>query len=311
MTNTEVRLRSYLGAVADSVGKGSVRPLSVPERKHRRSRAWRAWRVWLTSLAAALSVALVVSLVVALISGTVARHPVTAADGSVAGVLGDGLAPVVTVPAPSDAVLGSEGVRAARSRVVKVRGTATSCGKTIQGSGFVYAAEHILTNAHVVAGVDEGLEVTTESGAMYRAKVVFYDPMVDVAVLYVPDLSMRPLTFAGAAQPGDDAVVAGDPLKGPLRMDPARIAATLKAKGSNIYHSVTVTRQVYEIRGLVRPGDSGGPLLASDGSVYGVVFASSVGKKDIGFALTVAQVASDATAAATATMPVSTMSCDR
>ena len=92
-------------------------------------------------------------------------------------------------------------------------------------------------------------------------------------------------------------------------MDPARIAATLKAAGSNIYHSATVTRQFYEIRGLVRPGDSGGPLLAPDGSVYGVVFAASVGKKDIGFALTAAQVASDATAAATATMPVSTMAC--
>jgi S1-C subfamily serine protease len=189
-----------------------------------------------------------------------------------------GAAHLFPVQAPDPAVLNSPGYRAAKSRVVKVQGTAQSCDRSIEGSGFVYAPNHVLTNAHVVAGVTQGPVVTTPDGATYHASVVFYDPQVDIAVLYVPGLNMTPLQFAGQAQ--------------------------------NIYQTGQVTRQIYEIKAVVEPGNSGGPLLSADGTVYGVVFAAAVGTPDTGFALTAAEVASDANAGAKQTFPVSTQGCD-
>ena len=94
--------------------------------------------------------------------------------------------------------------------MVKVYGTADSCDRHIEGSGFVYAPHHILTNAHVVAGVAPGqLHVYSANNTAYTATVVFYDPQVDIAVLYVPGLNLAPLSFAGQAQVGANAVVAG------------------------------------------------------------------------------------------------------
>jgi S1-C subfamily serine protease len=140
---------------------------------------------------------------------------------------------------------------------------------------------------------------------------VFYDPQVDVAVLYVPGLNLPPLQFAGAANPSDDAVVAGYPLDATsLQQQPARIGGVQEAQGPNIYQTTTVTRQIYEIRALVQEGNSGGPLLSPAGTVYGVVFAAAVGANDTGFALTSAQVLPDARAGASTTVPVSTQGCD-
>jgi len=96
---------------------------------------------------------------------------------------GIGAAHLFAVSAPDPAVLNSPGYLAARSRVLKVDGTATTCDRTIEGTGFVYAPDHVMTNAHVVAGVNQGPTVTTAAGNAYRAKVVFYDPQVDIAVL--------------------------------------------------------------------------------------------------------------------------------
>ena len=141
--------------------------------------------------------------------------------------------------------------------------------------------------------------------------MVFYDPQVDVAVLYVPGLNLTPLQFAGQANPGDSAVVAGYPLDAQdLHTVPARIGGIQNAQGPNIYQTSTVTRQIYEIRALVESGNSGGPLLSPQGTVNGVVFAAAVGEADTGFALTAAQVSPDARAGAQATTPVSTMYCD-
>jgi len=181
-----------------------------------------------------------------------------------------------------------------------VQGTAASCDRSIEGSGFVYAPHHVLTNAHVVAGVTQGPLVSAPDGATYRASVVFYDPQVDVAVLYVPGLNMTPLQFAGQAQNGANAIVAGYPLDHPFTAVPARIGGTQRAVG----------RQIYEIRASVEPGNSGGPLLSPAGTVYGVVFAAAVDASDTGFALTSAEVASDAKAGAQQTVPVSTQGCD-
>jgi S1-C subfamily serine protease len=222
---------------------------------------------------------------------------------------GIGATHVLSVAPASNAVLDSAGYLSARSRVVKVRGTAPSCSRIIEGSGFVYAPDHIITNAHVVAGV-QGPQVYAENGAVYQATVVFYDPQVDIAVLYVPGLNMPPLAFAGQAQPGADAVVAGYPLDHAFTAVPARVGGIQDATGPDIYQTSQVTRQIYQVKANVEPGNSGGPLIAPDGTVYGVVFAAAVGVPNAGFVLTAAEVAADARAGSTATVPVSTEGCD-
>jgi S1-C subfamily serine protease len=221
-----------------------------------------------------------------------------------------GAARLFPVQAPDPAVLNSPGYMAAKTRVLKVQGTALSCDRSIEGTGFVYAPHHVLTNAHVVAGVTRGPVVTAPDGTTYRASVVFYDPQVDVAVLYVPNLNLTPLHFAGQAQNGSNAVVAGYPLNHPYTAVAARIGGVQRAVGPDIYQTGQVTRQIYEIKAVVEPGNSGGPLLSPSGSVYGVIFAAAVGAPQTGFALTAAEVASDANASARLTNPVSTQGCD-
>ena len=220
-----------------------------------------------------------------------------------------GAAHLFPVQAPDPAVLNSPGYLAARTRVVKVQGTAPSCDRSIEGSGFVYAPNHVLTNAHVVAGVTEGPVVSTSDGTTYRASVVFYDPQIDVAVLYVPGLNLTPLQWAGDAHNGANAVVAGYPLDHTFTAVAARIGGVQSAVGPDIYQTGQVTRQIYEIKALVEPGNSGGPLLSPAGTVDGVVFAAAVGVPDTGFALTSAEVAADANAGANETFAVSTQGC--
>jgi S1-C subfamily serine protease len=214
------------------------------------------------------------------------------------------------VQAPNPAVLNSPGYLAARNRVVKVTGTAPSCDRSIEGSGFVYAPDHVLTNAHVVAGVTQGPVITTPDGTTHHATVVYYDPQVDIAILYVPNLDLTPLQFAGPAQNGADAVVAGYPLDHAFTQVAARIGGVQNAVGPDIYQTGQVTRQIYEIKAVVEPGNSGGPLLSPTGTVYGVVFAAAVGVPDTGFALTSTEVEADANAGASQTMAVSTQGCD-
>jgi S1-C subfamily serine protease len=218
---------------------------------------------------------------------------------------------ILAIPAPDPSVVNDRGVQAASASVVRVQGVALSCQRSIEGSGFVISPDHILTNAHVVAGVNSHQTVTTTTGQTLSATVVYYDPQVDVAVLYVPGLNLTPLRFAGAANPGDDAVVAGYPLDASyLHLVPARIGGTFDDRGRNIYQTSTVTRQIYEIRAVVEFGNSGGPLLSPQGTVDGVVFATVVGMNDTGFALTAAQVSADVSAGEQLTTPVSTGECD-
>jgi S1-C subfamily serine protease len=224
---------------------------------------------------------------------------------------GIGAEHIFPISPPDPAVLDDPGYQAASTSVVKVQGVAPSCSRSIEGSGFVISPDHVLTNAHVVAGVTTGQIVTTGSGITLQATVVYYDPQVDVAILYVPKLDLTPLRFAGPANPGDSAVVAGYPLDARiLQAAPARIGGVQNAQGPNIYDTSTVTRQIYEIRALVQSGNSGGPLLSPDGTVDGVVFAAAVGVPDTGFALTAAEVSADASAGETLQTPVSTGGCD-
>ena len=233
------------------------------------------------------------------------------ASGPYAPVFGAlGAEGALAVAPPSRAVLASAGLARARGSIVKVEGIAPSCSHRIEGSGFVYAPGHVLTNAHVVAGVTENQEVFTTDNTPFLAHVVLYDPQRDIAVLYVPGLSAAPLHFAGQASTGADAIVAGYPLDGPFDAVPARIGGFERATSPDIYQSAQVTRDIYSIRANVRPGNSGGPLLTRAGAVDGVVFAAAISVPDTGYALTSAEVASDAAAGAHATAGVSTQGCD-
>jgi len=224
---------------------------------------------------------------------------------------GIGAERILAIPAPDPNVVSAPGIRDAAGSVVRVQGIAPSCERSIEGSGFVISPDHVLTNAHVVAGVTSRQSVTTVNQPNLSATVVYYDPQVDVAILYVPGLHATPLHFAGPANPGDNAVVAGYPLDATsLHLVPARIGGTQNAQGPNIYETSTVTRQIYEIRAVVRSGNSGGPLLSPQGTVDGVVFAAAVGESDTGFALTSAEVSADASAGEQLTSAVSTGACD-
>jgi S1-C subfamily serine protease len=193
---------------------------------------------------------------------------------------------------------------AAKRSTVKVEGVAGTQGR--EGSGFVYAREHVMTNAHVVAGIDEPTVQIGGVGRTYEARVVLFDPQKDVAVLYVPGLKAPVLRFDDDAERGDSAVVAGYPQDGDLNLQAATVANRVRATGQNIYNDGTATREIYSIRSTVRPGNSGGPLLTTDGRVFGVVFARSTSDAETGYVLTADEVASDARSAAGATAPVDT-----
>ncbi len=213
--------------------------------------------------------------------------------------------PDVQVGPPDATLAAAPPLAKAGQSVLKIRGTATSCSRRIEGSGFVIGPHRMLTNAHVVAGTNQ-LSVV-QGSANLPARVVLYDPDRDLAVLDVPGLDRPALRFAATpAKAGDSAAPAGYPLDGPFTITPGRVRSEITLSGPNIYSSATVNRDVYTLRADVRAGNSGGPLLAADGSVLGVVFGAAIDKPDIGFALTDAEVApvvraglTDATTAAT------------
>ena len=199
----------------------------------------------------------------------------------------------LNVPRPSAAELRSRGLLRDKNSVVKIQGVAPSCSRTIEGSGFVIGRDRVITDAHVVAGVRDGPEVYTRFGSRFPARVVLFDPERDIAVLDVPNLDMPALAVSGSAPFGARAVVAGYPLDHPFTAVPARVGRSELADGPDIYDRTHVTRDIYPIRALVEPGNSGGPLIAPGGQVYGMVFASAVSVKDTGYALTGGEIASD------------------
>ncbi|GAA4236487.1 MarP family serine protease [Streptosporangium album] len=217
----------------------------------------------------------------------------------------------VEVAPPDQSVPKGAQLTRARRGIVKVQGVATSCRRHIEGTGFVYSQNKIMTNAHVVAGVDQDLQVTDYLNNTHAAKVVLYNPDRDIAILHVPGLNLPVLRFDGSAKRGDNAIVAGFPHDKGFTMAPARIRLQQRAKGPDIYDRKTVVRGIYSIRGDVRQGNSGGPLLTTDGRVYGVVFAAATDRVETGFVLTAAEVAPDAEDGSKLFNQVGTQDCDR
>jgi S1-C subfamily serine protease len=222
----------------------------------------------------------------------------------------EGLTPTNARPVrtPDPALASSLLVQQSQRSVVKVLGTAPSCSRQIEGSGFIFAPGHVMTNAHVVAGTrTHSVEV---NGSRRQATVVWYNPQRDLAVLYVPGLIGPVMRFA--AQPAatdDSAVVLGFPLDGPYDAQSARIRDRRDITGPDIYNANNVNREVYTIRGLVRSGNSGGPMLATNGSVLGVIFAAAADDPDTGFAITAQEALPDAQAGVSRTQSVSTGDC--
>lgn len=195
--------------------------------------------------------------------------------------------PITSVPKPDPRLGDSEVVERAKSSIVKVTGTAMSCSKSLEGTGFVFSPRRVMTNAHVVGGVREPVVQVGGEGRHYDAEVVLYDWKRDVAVLDVPELKAPSLEFsAGAAITGDGAIIAGFPESGGFDARSARVRGRVQANGPDIYHRGTVRRDVYSLRGPVRQGNSGGPLLTPEGKVYGVIFAKSLEDRETGYALT-------------------------
>jgi S1-C subfamily serine protease len=213
------------------------------------------------------------------------------------------------VPPPDDALSSSAVVNSVQGSVVKVTGIAPSCSRQIDGSGFVYAPERVMTNAHVLAGVTD--PVVEAEGGEYEATPVYVDEEVDIAVLAVPGLPQVPLSFTStAADSGDDAIIMGYPGGGDLYIGAARVRDRGDISGPDFRNTQTVVRDVYALFGTVRAGNSGGPLFAPDGSVLGVVFASAIDDPSTGYALTGPQVADAATAGETAEAEVGTGPCE-
>lgn len=217
--------------------------------------------------------------------------------------------PITEAAPPNDSLTNSAAIGAARTSIVKVRSQSSTCGGTAQGSGWTVARQRIVTNAHVVAGAERVTVQVAGTGPALEATVVSFDPRTDLAILDVPSLTARSLPRVAQISAGDDVVVAGFPQDGRYTLTAARVRSELDAHGRDIYSESPAAREVYAIRGTVLPGNSGGPLLTTDGAVAGTVFARSIDTRDTGYVLT--DEGTDATldAAAGLGQPVSTGAC--
>lgn len=213
---------------------------------------------------------------------------------------------IARVGPPPPRIASDPDVRRAAGSVLKVRGE-NRCRQGLEGTGFLYAPDRVMTNAHVVAGVDEPSVVVDDREV--PATVVYYDPQVDVAVLAVQPLGRAHLAFDVDGEARDPGAVLGYPWDGPFDVQGARIRAEQRLSSHDIYGRTRVVREVFSVRSTIRPGNSGGPLVSREGEVLGVVFAASVTDGSTGYVLTADQVAGAAAAGLTTSEPVSTGDC--
>ena len=176
--------------------------------------------------------------------------------------------PEADVPPPSAAVTRDPDVARASRSVVRITGIA--CGLGVEGSGWIAGPELVVTNAHVVAGV-ETPRVERAAGDGWDATVVAFDAGNDLAVLRVPGLEGRPLPFVDP-QRGVPVALVGYPENGPLTRVPGRLGATQRVISRDAYGRGPVQREITTLRGDVRPGSSGGPGIDARGSVRTTVF---------------------------------------
>jgi len=217
-----------------------------------------------------------------------------------------------TEPIPrGDVSLPSLGVMQAavnhdRASVVKVEGQ--GCGGIVEGSGFVVGSDLVATNAHVVAGIRH--PYVEDANGTHSATVIWFDPNLDFAVLRVNNLAGPSLDIATShISSGTPAAVLGYPGGGPFAADVAAVLDEFTASGRNIYGRGNTDRDIYEVQANIIPGNSGGPLVAKDGAVIGVVFAESTAYQHVGYALTTSQVTSEIRQAVAQNQVVGTGGC--
>ncbi len=180
--------------------------------------------------------------------------------------------PAVRLAPPRAAIARDPQVRAAAASVMKILGTA--CGLGVAGSGWVAGDELVVTNAHVVAGQDDTRVLPGGKGDGLRATAVAFDRRNDVAVLRVPGLQARPLEFARSVDSGTAAAILGYPLNGPYDVRAGRVGATSTVVASSEDGRPPARRRVTSLRGTVRSGNSGGPMVDGSGRVVTTVFAA-------------------------------------
>ncbi len=218
-----------------------------------------------------------------------------------------GIPPQVTgkVTLPNNAQTRSA-VLADSASTVEIEGRA--CGLILEGSGFVVAPGYVVTNAHVIAG--ERHTYVLEDGGQYPATPVLYDPKLDISLLRAPTFSKPPLKLdSHLVTDGTASIVMGYPEDGPFTYGTAGVMALYDARGLDIYGNTYVTRQIYGLKAIVRPGNSGGPLAEPNGTVIGVVFARSTTNSQVGYAIASPAVLSTISPALHDTARVSTMGC--
>ena len=209
------------------------------------------------------------------------------------------------VSTPSSAEAASIAAGAGDSTVKVIGG---ACGVTQEGTAFEVKAGVVVTNAHVIAG--EASPQVDVGGVLYPATPVFFDPELDLALLRTSAPMGKPLTidptYVGR---GTEGAITGYPEDGPQTVVPAGVAAKLLAQGRDIYNQGLVVRNVYELDGVVLPGNSGSPLVGTNGEVIGVVFSRSTSDADVGYALASPDVLGKVVGAENRTAPVSTQNC--
>lgn len=199
---------------------------------------------------------------------------------------------------------------AAAASVARVSGTAWSCGTSATGSGFVLAEDRVVTNAHVVAGVSAPI-VELPNQPAREGRIVYFDPIDDLAVIAVDDLGVAPLPVVAPIPPGTAGVVQGYPFGGPFTMVNAEVLSSGSAPVPDIYNASTSTREIYALAAEVNPGNSGGPLLTAAGEVAGVVFARAEADATRGYAMTTTELEPVRTGAIAWSDEVSSGSCAR
>ena len=181
--------------------------------------------------------------------------------------------PEANVAPPAKGIGRDPQVRAAAASVVKILGTA--CGLGVEGSGWVARDGVVVTNAHVVAGQTDTKVLLRGTGPQLDATAIAFDPRNDLAVLRVPGLKARPLPLADAPGPGRSAAILGFPENGPYDVRAGRLGATRTTVTSDAYGRGPVQRRLTSLRGVVRSGNSGGPMVDGKGRVVATIFAAT------------------------------------
>jgi S1-C subfamily serine protease len=217
------------------------------------------------------------------------------------------IGPVGPAPAPIPPLVNTAGTRAAYAVTSKV--IAFGCGGADAGSAWPIGQDDVVTNAHVVAGAQR-VEVDTTDGATHPATVVLFNPDVDVAILHVPGLNEAALPIATTDPArGVTGVAIGYPGGQTETAAAAEVRGTEPAQGYNIYNSGVVSRDIEVLAAHIIPGNSGGPLVDTAGTVQGLVFAASTTNPDEGYALSMTEISTFLAQGRGRTAAVSTQSC--